>query len=113
MGMSELKSNLQNISKRIQQEIQVYRFLLSDSGTPLVAKLLLGAAIGYLLLPFDLIPDAIPVLGQLDDLLIVPGLIWIALKLIPPEMIERAQQHVQAVESVRTVVRLEGTGEQN
>ncbi|MEO8419277.1 MAG: DUF1232 domain-containing protein [Methylophilaceae bacterium] len=49
--------------------------------------MLLGLAIGYLLLPFDLIPDFIPVIGHLDDVVIVPGLIYLALKMIPHEII--------------------------
>jgi uncharacterized membrane protein YkvA (DUF1232 family) len=61
---------------------------MKDSRTPLVSKILLSLAIGYLLLPFDLIPDFIPIFGQIDDIIIVPLLIYIALKLIPKELIE-------------------------
>lgn len=92
----DIKDNLSGFTKRIKQELQVYRIVLADERTPWAPRLLLGAAIGYLLLPFDLIPDAIPVLGQLDDLLIVPGLFWLALKLIPAEVIDQARQAVQA-----------------
>jgi len=60
----------------------------------LLAKVLLGMAIGYLLLPFDLIPDFIPVIGQLDDLLIVPGLIYLALKMIPDEVMAECRRKV-------------------
>jgi uncharacterized membrane protein YkvA (DUF1232 family) len=49
----------------------LYKRLLGDARVPRRAKLLLGLSIGYLALPFDLIPDFIPVLGQLDDALIV------------------------------------------
>ena len=51
-------------------------------------------AIGYLLLPFDLVPDFIPVIGQLDDLLIVPGLIYLALKMIPDEVVAECHRKV-------------------
>jgi uncharacterized membrane protein YkvA (DUF1232 family) len=60
----------------------------------MLAKVLLGTAIGYLLLPFDLIPDFIPVIGQLDDLLIVPGLIYLALKMIPDEVMAECRRKV-------------------
>ena len=57
-----------------------------DERTPLAAKLLAGAVAAYALSPIDLIPDFIPVLGLLDDLLIVPAGIWLVLKLIPTDL---------------------------
>jgi thiosulfate/3-mercaptopyruvate sulfurtransferase len=61
-------------------------------------------AIGYFFLPFDLIPDMIPVLGQLDDVLIVPGLVILALKLIPPEVVEDCRAQVRAEETSQSGV---------
>ncbi len=81
-------SKLKQVSRNFKKQLQIFKFVLKDNRTPLTAKLLLGAAIGYLLLPFDLIPDFIPVLGQLDDLIIVPLLIYFALKIVPPYIIE-------------------------
>lgn len=78
---------LKAFARRIEQEVSVYRLVLRDPRTPWYAKAVLGLAVGYLVLPIDLIPDPIPVLGQLDDLLIVPGLVWLALKLIPAEVV--------------------------
>ena len=60
----------------------------------MLAKVLLGVAIGYLLLPFDLIPDFIPVIGHLDDLVIVPGLVYLALKMIPDEVVAECRRKV-------------------
>lgn len=64
--------------------------------TPWLAKFLLGLAVGYVLLPFDLIPDFIPFIGQLDELIIVPGLIYLALKLIPDKIMNECRQQVLA-----------------
>ncbi len=89
-----LSAKLRQIARDAQREIAVYRLALADARTPLPAKLALGLAVGYLLLPFDLIPDFIPVIGQLDDLLIVPGLILIARRLIPPEVLADCRARV-------------------
>lgn len=82
-------NKLKLIGKKFKLEINVYRQVLKDKQTPFLAKILLGVAIGYLFLPFDLIPDFIPVLGQLDDLVIVPLLVLLAIKLIPKEIIDK------------------------
>ena len=54
-----------------------------DPRMPLSAKLVAALVVAYALSPIDLIPDFIPVLGYLDDLLLVPAGIWLAIKLIP------------------------------
>ncbi len=79
---------LKSLGTQIKRELRVYQLVLKDSRTPRTAKCLLGLVIGYLLLPFDIIPNFIPVLGHLDDLIIVPALVIIALKMIPKEVIE-------------------------
>ena len=81
-------NKLKAIGKDVKREIRVYQRVLKDDRTPKIAKLFLGLAIGYLLLPFDIIPDFIPVIGHLDDLIIVPTLVVIALKMVPKEVIE-------------------------
>ncbi len=79
------------VGRNLKREIQVYRLVLKDHRTPRLAKILLGLAVGYAILPFDIIPDFIPVIGQLDDLIIVPTLIIVALKLIPKEVVEECR----------------------
>jgi len=83
--------HLRTFTHTVKSEIDVYQRVLHDPRTPWLARLLLGTALGYLLLPFDLIPDFIPVLGQLDDLLIVPGLVWLAARLIPQDVWDDAR----------------------
>ena len=80
-------NSLKNIARRFKQEITVYRRVLSDRRTPLVSKVLLSMAIAYLAMPFDLIPDFIPVVGQLDDLVIIPLLVFTATRFIPASLL--------------------------
>nr|MBU1327608.1 DUF1232 domain-containing protein [Candidatus Omnitrophota bacterium] len=72
---------------RFKKEIQFYQAVLKDPRTPKLSRFFLGLAVGYALNPIDLIPDCIPILGYLDDLVIVPVLIFIAVKLIPAEIL--------------------------
>jgi uncharacterized membrane protein YkvA (DUF1232 family) len=86
--MAPIFDKLRRTAQDLKREIDVYRRALKDRWTPKIAKLFLGLAVGYMLLPFDIIPDFIPVIGHLADLIIVPALIAIALKMIPKEVIE-------------------------
>ena len=79
---------LKSTVRKIKRELKVYKLVLKDSRTPKLAKFLLGLAVGYALLPFDVIPDFIPVIGYLDDIIIVPALVIVALKLVPKEVVE-------------------------
>ncbi|WP_292838884.1 DUF1232 domain-containing protein [Methylotenera sp.] len=93
--MSRLIAKLKSITKQLKQEFAVYRLVLKHPQTPWIAKAFLGLAVGYLLLPFDLIPDFIPVLGQLDDVVIIPVLVYIALLFIPQEIIQSCREKVK------------------
>lgn len=63
--------------------------------TGLLPKFLILLALGYALSPFDLIPDFIPIVGHLDDLIIVPFLIALSIKFIPPEILEACRKEAE------------------
>ena len=67
---------------KISSKITRYKNLASFEPIPLKAKLFFGAAVLYLICPFDLIPDFIPVIGFIDDLIIVPYLLWLGIESI-------------------------------
>ena len=90
--------------REIQREITVYRLVLQDPRVPKRAKWLLGLAVGYMLSPIDLIPDFIPVLGYLDDVLIVPALVWLALRAIPQDVLRDCRAKVVEQDSSRETI---------
>ncbi|NQW26892.1 MAG: DUF1232 domain-containing protein [Flammeovirgaceae bacterium] len=85
---------LKSAGKKLKREIKVYQLIRKDERTPKMAKVLLAASIGYTLLPFDIIPDFIPVIGHLDDIIIVPALVMLALKMVPKEVIDNCRARV-------------------
>jgi uncharacterized membrane protein YkvA (DUF1232 family) len=88
-------AKLKSWAKQLKRELDVYRLVLKHPQTPWPAKFFLGLAVGYLLLPFDLIPDFIPVIGQLDELVIIPLLLYMALLFIPKSVIAECRAQVQ------------------
>jgi uncharacterized membrane protein YkvA (DUF1232 family) len=78
-----MMQRLKEIGRRIKEEFDFYQRLQQHPHTPWLAKALLWLAVGYLLLPFDLIPDFLPIIGQLDELVIIPILLYFAVKLTP------------------------------
>lgn len=81
-------AQLKALGADLKRSLRTYRLIAQDPRTPRLAKILLGLAVGYLLMPFDLIPDFIPVIGHIDDAIIVPALILLALKVVPNEVRE-------------------------
>ncbi len=90
-----LLDKLKQKAKKLRSEAQVLMIAYKDNRTPLKAKILIGITVGYLLSPIDLIPDFIPVLGILDDLIIVPALIALSIKLIPKFILEDAREKLK------------------
>lgn len=83
--------------KAIYLKHQTFALYLAylDPRTPWYAKVFTILVVAYALSPIDLIPDFIPFLGYLDDLFIIPFGIWIAIKLVPQEVLDKARIDAQ------------------
>ena len=81
--------SLKERARRLKQDIPAVFLCLKDRETPVAAKILAAVTVAYALSPVDLIPDFIPVLGYLDDVLLLPALIALTVRLIPPQVWER------------------------
>jgi uncharacterized membrane protein YkvA (DUF1232 family) len=77
---------LRHWAHTLKRDVVALWLAARDPRVPLGAKLVAAVVAAYALSPIDLIPDFIPVLGLLDDLLLVPIGIWVAVRLIPPPL---------------------------
>ncbi|KAG1657509.1 hypothetical protein FOA52_003746 [Chlamydomonas sp. UWO 241] len=77
--------------KALKRDVLALYYAVHDERTPLLAKILPWVVVAYAVSPIDLIPDFIPVIGLLDDLLLLPGMIWLAVHLIPSEVMADAR----------------------
>jgi len=82
-----------------QLKIEVYTIYLAykDPRVPWYARVFAACVVGYAFSPIDLIPDPIPILGYLDDLLIVPLGVVLAVKMIPPNVLAECREQVQEI----------------
>lgn len=81
--------SLKERAKKLKTDIPAIFLALKDRETPKVAKIFAGITVAYALSPIDLIPDFIPILGYLDDVILLPALVALTIKFIPPEILEK------------------------
>ena len=89
----------QTAARALKRELYALYLASRDPRTPWYAKAAIAGVLAYALSPIDLIPDFIPVLGYLDDLVLLPAGIWVALRLIPSAVM--AESRARAEEAVR------------
>ncbi|AMM50200.1 membrane protein [Rufibacter sp. DG15C] len=85
---------LKQWAKQLKADIQALALAVQDARVPWYAKVMAGITVAYALSPIDLIPDFIPILGYLDDLLLLPIGIWLSIKLIPPVLFQEFKEQV-------------------
>ncbi len=83
-------------ARRLRTEVHALYLALRDPRVPWYAKALAGMIVAYALSPVDLIPDFIPVLGYVDDLLLIPAGILLTRRLIPVEVLEECRQRAKS-----------------
>jgi len=89
--------NVKERAKKLKTDIPAVFLSLKSKDTPLIAKILAVITIAYALSPIDLIPDFIPVLGYLDDLIILPALIALTIRCIPKDTFERYRKEAEGM----------------
>lgn len=89
------------LAQRLKRELVALYLAARDPRTPWYAKALAGLVVAYAFSPLDLIPDPIPILGHLDDLLLLPLGIWLVLRLIPPGVMDECRSRAKAREGER------------
>lgn len=100
-----LLETLKTRARALKRETYVLYLAARDPRTPWYAKAVAAAVVAYAFSPFDLIPDFIPVVGYLDDLILVPIGIAVALKVVPASVIADCRARAQLAEG-RPVSRL-------
>ena len=78
-------------ARKLKTDVPALFLCMKDSETPAIAKILAGLTIAYALSPIDLIPDFIPVLGYLDDMILLPAMVALTIRLIPPAVFARCR----------------------
>ena len=81
----------------LKREVPAVFLALKDEKTPVSAKILAAVTVAYALSPVDLIPDFVPVLGYLDDVLVLPALITLTVRRIPPEVLASCRERAEGM----------------
>ncbi|HBK98847.1 MAG TPA: hypothetical protein DD001_16770 [Microcoleaceae bacterium UBA10368] len=84
--------SLKQLARKLKKETYAIYLASIDPRVPWYARMLAGVTVAYAFSPIDLIPDFIPILGYLDDLIIVPLGIWLVIKMIPPEVLGECRE---------------------
>lgn len=84
-------------AKELKSNISTVYIALKNNHTPIYAKIVAAITVGYALSPIDIIPDFVPILGYLDDLIILPLMVFICIKLIPKKIWEISKEEAKDI----------------
>jgi uncharacterized membrane protein YkvA (DUF1232 family) len=91
-----IAESMRTWARRIKRDAVMLWFARRHRDTPLLVKALCIFTVAYALSPIDLIPDFIPILGYVDDVLLLPSLIWLAVRLLPQHVIQECRAQTEA-----------------
>lgn len=89
--------DLKTRAKKLKTDIPAIFIALKDKDTSIIAKVFAGITVAYALSPVDLVPDFIPVLGYLDDIILLPMLVSLTIKFIPKDVLERNRKQAEGM----------------
>lgn len=89
--------NLKERATRLKIDVPAVFIALKKKETPLSAKILAGITVAYALSPIDLVPDFIPVIGYLDDIILLPVLVALTVRLIPAEVFSQCREEAEGL----------------
>lgn len=89
--------DLKSRAKQLKTDIPAVFIAMRKKETPMAAKVLAAVTVGYALSPIDIIPDFIPVLGLLDEVILLPVLIALVIKMIPVDLMERCRFEAEGI----------------
>jgi len=84
-------------SQQVKTEVYALYLAYKDTRTPWYARVFTAMVVGYAFSPIDLIPDPIPILGYLDDLVLIPLGAYLAVKMIPPQVMQESRAKAKEV----------------
>lgn len=89
--------NIKERAKKLKTDIPAIFLALKDEETPSSAKIIAAITVAYALSPIDLIPDFVPILGYLDDVILLPALVALTVRLIPKEIMKRNRKSAEGL----------------
>lgn len=89
--------NIKERARKLKTDVPALFLALKDKETPIVARVLACITVTYALSPADLVPDFIPVLGYLDDVILLPMFIVVTIKFIPENVLERCRKQSEGM----------------
>jgi uncharacterized membrane protein YkvA (DUF1232 family) len=95
--MAKFRESWQQRARQLKTEVYALYLAYKDPRVPWYAKIFAACVVGYAFSPIDLIPDPIPILGYLDDLVLIPLGVALALRMIPPQVLAECREKSREV----------------